>query len=122
MIQPRINIFSNQSMKTGSPKAVLKQMKGIKSSFFYFLIGAYQEGSLKIIRNGIGIQEHANVDDLPGIKGMWPLRVATEEPFDNMLVLSFVGQTRSVSFPVKLLKLQQNYSRQAFSMACFDAL
>ncbi|CAG0890331.1 unnamed protein product [Darwinula stevensoni] len=56
--------------------------------------GAYQEGSLKIIRNGIGIQEHANVDDLPGIKGMWPLRVATQETFDNMLVLSFVGQTR----------------------------
>ena len=35
--------------------------------------GAYKEGSLRIIRNGIGIHEHANID-LPGIKrceGFW---------------------------------------------------
>nr|XP_054761205.1 DNA damage-binding protein 1-like [Lytechinus pictus] len=31
--------------------------------------GAYKEGSLRIIRNGIGIHEHASID-LPGIKGM----------------------------------------------------
>lgn len=30
--------------------------------------GAYKEGSLRIIRNGIGIQEHASID-LSGIKG-----------------------------------------------------
>lgn len=55
--------------------------------------GAYKEGSLRIIRNGIGIQEHASID-LPGIKGMWALRVATSNKFDNTLVLAFVGQTR----------------------------
>lgn len=55
--------------------------------------GAYKEGSLRIIRNGIGIQEHASID-LPGIKGMWALRVATSEKVDNTLVLAFVGQTR----------------------------
>ncbi|XP_049788661.1 DNA damage-binding protein 1 [Schistocerca nitens] len=55
--------------------------------------GAYKEGSLRIIRNGIGIQEHASID-LPGIKGMWALRVAATDKFDNTLVLSFVGQTR----------------------------
>ncbi|XP_065284154.1 DNA damage-binding protein 1-like [Dermacentor albipictus] len=69
--------------------------------------GAFKEGSLRIIRNGIGIHEHASID-LPGIKGMWPLRVgpraapqggdgkdpgdSTER--DNTLVLSFVRQTR----------------------------
>ena len=31
--------------------------------------GAYKEGSLRIIRNGIGIHEHASID-LPGIKGI----------------------------------------------------
>ncbi|KAJ6654120.1 hypothetical protein lerEdw1_007388 [Lerista edwardsae] len=31
--------------------------------------GAFKEGSLRIIRNGIGIHEHASID-LPGIKGM----------------------------------------------------
>ncbi|XP_052801738.1 DNA damage-binding protein 1-like [Mya arenaria] len=54
--------------------------------------GAYKEGSLRIIRNGIGIHEHASID-LPGIKGIWSLRVDSEQ-YDNMLVLSFVGQTR----------------------------
>ncbi|ROL51216.1 DNA damage-binding protein 1 [Anabarilius grahami] len=46
--------------------------------------GAFKEGSLRIIRNGIGIHEHASID-LPGIKG---------RDTDDMLVLSFVGQTR----------------------------
>ncbi|XP_064600976.1 DNA damage-binding protein 1-like [Liolophura sinensis] len=54
--------------------------------------GAYKEGSLRIIRNGIGIHEHASID-LPGIKGMWPLKVASDK-HDDTLVLSFVGQTR----------------------------
>lgn len=35
--------------------------------------GAFKEGSLRIIRNGIGIQEHASID-LMGIKGMWALQ------------------------------------------------
>uniref|UniRef100_L7M756 Putative dna damage-binding protein 1 n=1 Tax=Rhipicephalus pulchellus TaxID=72859 RepID=L7M756_RHIPC len=69
--------------------------------------GAFKEGSLRIIRNGIGIHEHASID-LPGIKGMWPLRVGPgvaphggdgRDPGDsaerdNTLVLSFVRQTR----------------------------
>ncbi|XP_046628743.1 DNA damage-binding protein 1 [Neodiprion virginianus] len=54
--------------------------------------GAFKEGSLRIIRNGIGIQEHASID-LPGIKGMWALKMGGSS-CDNTLVLSFVGQTR----------------------------
>ncbi|KAM8940290.1 DNA damage-binding protein 1 [Pelodytes ibericus] len=55
--------------------------------------GAFKEGSLRIIRNGIGIHEHASID-LPGIKGLWPLRVTANRETDDTLVLSFVGQTR----------------------------
>ncbi|CAN0264375.1 unnamed protein product [Lampetra planeri] len=55
--------------------------------------GAFKEGSLRIIRNGIGIHEHASID-LPGIKGLWPLRSDPTRDLDDMLVLSFVGQTR----------------------------
>uniref|UniRef100_A0A4W4DSQ4 DNA damage-binding protein 1 n=1 Tax=Electrophorus electricus TaxID=8005 RepID=A0A4W4DSQ4_ELEEL len=55
--------------------------------------GAFKEGSLRIIRNGIGIHEHASID-LPGIKGLWPLRSEAGRENDDMLVLSFVGQTR----------------------------
>ncbi|GAB0095840.1 hypothetical protein DMENIID0001_112710 [Sergentomyia squamirostris] len=56
--------------------------------------GSFKEGSLRIIRNGIGIQEHACID-LPGIKGLWALKVGIDEnPYDNTLVLAFVGHTR----------------------------
>lgn len=56
--------------------------------------GCFKDGSLRIIRNGIGIQEHACID-LPGIKGMWALRVGIDDsPYDNTLVLAFVGHTR----------------------------
>lgn len=47
--------------------------------------GAFKEGSLRIIRNGIGIQEHASID-LPGIKGMWALTVASGR---NYLIFYF---------------------------------
>nr|CAD7419835.1 unnamed protein product [Timema poppensis] len=65
---------------------------------------AYKEGSLRIIRNGIGIQEHASID-LPGIKGMWALRVAGTDKFDNTLVMAFVTQTRYVSCPSGRLRV-----------------
>lgn len=55
--------------------------------------GAFKMGSLRIIRNGIGIQEQASID-LPGIKGMWPLTLAPDSAHHDTLVLSFVGQTR----------------------------
>lgn len=35
--------------------------------------GAGVDGSLRIVRNGIGVVEQALVE-LPGIKGMWSLR------------------------------------------------
>uniref|UniRef100_H2YRR9 DNA damage-binding protein 1 n=1 Tax=Ciona savignyi TaxID=51511 RepID=H2YRR9_CIOSA len=55
--------------------------------------GAFKEGSLRIIRNGIGIQEHASID-LPGIKGLWPLRVSDTPRSYDTLVISFVGHSR----------------------------
>lgn len=58
--------------------------------------GAYKDGSLRVIRNGIGINEHATID-LDGIKGIWPLRVNTSSSYDNVLVLSFVGNTKFLS-------------------------
>lgn len=55
--------------------------------------GAFKEGTLRIIRNGIGIQEHASID-LHGIKGIWPLKINSTNNLDNYIVLSFVGETR----------------------------
>lgn len=55
---------------------------------------SFKHGSLRIIRNGIGIQEHACID-LSGVKGLWALKVGIDDnSFDNTLVLAFVGHTR----------------------------
>ncbi|CAN1823275.1 DNA damage-binding protein 1 [Linum perenne] len=55
--------------------------------------GAYKDGSIRIVRNGIGINEQASVE-LQGIKGMWSLRSSTNDPYDTFLVVSFISETR----------------------------
>ena len=51
--------------------------------------GAGKDGSLRIVRNGIGINEQARID-LPGIKGLWSAQTASAA----YLVLSFISETR----------------------------
>jgi DNA damage-binding protein 1 len=55
--------------------------------------GAFKDGSLRFIRNGVGINEQAAIE-LPGIKGIWSLRPSTDTEFYKYIVLAFVGQTR----------------------------
>lgn len=55
--------------------------------------GAYKDGSLRVIRNGIGITEQASVA-LPGIKDMWSLRRHFGDQYHMYLVQSFATQTR----------------------------
>lgn len=51
-----------------------------------------QDGSLRVIRNGIGIEEFGSVEILT-IRGLFPLRIASPE-FDDYLIVSFVGKTQ----------------------------
>ena len=55
--------------------------------------GTSKSGSIRIVRNGIGMYEHASVD-IPGIQAMWSLRKTFDSPDDTYLVQSFVGETR----------------------------
>jgi len=55
--------------------------------------GAFKDGSLHIVRNGIGINEQASAE-LQGIKGMWSLRASSSDSFDTFLVVSFISETR----------------------------
>eukprot|EP00743_Colponemidia_sp_Colp-15_P005247 GILK01005646.1.p1 GENE.GILK01005646.1~~GILK01005646.1.p1 ORF type:complete len:1143 (+),score=205.41 GILK01005646.1:93-3431(+) len=55
--------------------------------------GAFKDGSLRVIRNGIGINELETVD-MPGLKGIWSLRPAFHAQYDQFLVVSFIGETR----------------------------
>ena len=55
--------------------------------------GAGRSGSLRIIRNGVGINESAEIE-LSGIKGVWPLKCKEETTNKHeTLVISFVGDT-----------------------------
>ncbi|PSC68559.1 DNA damage-binding 1 [Micractinium conductrix] len=55
--------------------------------------GAGVDGSLRVVRNGIGVLEQALVE-LPGIKGIWSLRKTFMDAHDTFLVLTFAGETR----------------------------
>ena len=55
--------------------------------------GYGRNGSLRVVRSGVGINEMATID-LAGVKGVWSLHCGpgiTET--DNTLVIAFVGQT-----------------------------
>lgn len=51
--------------------------------------GNLKNGSLRIIRNGIGINEHASME-LPGIKGVWSLKIGKDQVKENYLLLTFI--------------------------------
>ncbi|EGG23107.1 UV-damaged DNA binding protein1 [Cavenderia fasciculata] len=55
--------------------------------------GGFKEGSLRVIRNGIGITEQASID-LPGIKAIWSLARGS----DRYLILSFISSTKVLEF------------------------
>lgn len=56
--------------------------------------GAHKDGSLRIIRNGIGIEEIGELGELSGITGLFALRQAYHSKFDSMLAISFVAESR----------------------------
>jgi DNA damage-binding protein 1 len=55
--------------------------------------GTLRDGSLRVVRNGIGLNE-LNCVELAGIRGVWALRPGWRDAFDRLLVMAFVGETR----------------------------
>lgn len=55
--------------------------------------GVGKDGSLRVIRNGIGISEQASVE-LPGIKDMYSLRRRFGDRYHSYLLQSFTSETR----------------------------
>jgi hypothetical protein len=55
--------------------------------------GSSKSGTVRVIRNGIGMKEYASVE-LGGIQNMWSLRASFDDTQDAFLVQSFVGETR----------------------------
>ena len=55
--------------------------------------GVGRDGSLRIVRSGMTIEEQAVVE-LPGIRGLWSLRGEADPAHDALLVQSFANETR----------------------------
>ena len=54
--------------------------------------GAGKDGSIRMVRNGVGILEYAAIE-LSGIKSMWGLRRSFYDTDDSYSVQSYVGET-----------------------------
>ncbi|CAG8721486.1 14448_t:CDS:10, partial [Funneliformis caledonium] len=75
--------------------------------------GGSRDGSLRIIRNGVGITVQATLD-MSGINGIWSLRPHFDADYDDMMVISFIGETR-------ILKLSQGEELEEVNQYCgFD--
>uniref|UniRef100_A0A2N9GAR2 DNA damage-binding protein 1 n=1 Tax=Fagus sylvatica TaxID=28930 RepID=A0A2N9GAR2_FAGSY len=86
--------------------------------------GAYKDGSLRVVQNGIGINEQASVE-LQGIKGMWSLRSSTDDPFDTFLVVSFISETRILAMNLEdeLEETEiEGFCSQVQTLFCHDAV
>ncbi|CAG8488774.1 3015_t:CDS:10, partial [Ambispora gerdemannii] len=55
--------------------------------------GGYQDGTLRIIRNGVGITDQATLE-MRGIRGVWSLRPYFDAGSDDTIVISFASETR----------------------------
>lgn len=60
--------------------------------------GAFQDGSLRSIRNGIRKQEHGVIGEMAHITDIFSLRSAADRERMDVLVVSFVGETRLFQF------------------------
>jgi DNA damage-binding protein 1 len=73
--------------------------------------GTSRAGSIRLIRNGIGMNEYASVE-MPGIQAMWSVREAYASPQDAFLVQSFVGQTRVLGVTKTVVEEDDDENKQ----------
>jgi DNA damage-binding protein 1 len=78
---------------TGGPTGRNSATNNFGQSQVVTASGSSKSGSLRVIRNGIGMKEYASVE-LSGIQNMWSLRAKYDDTRDSYLVQSFVGETR----------------------------
>ena len=55
--------------------------------------GSYKDGSIRVIRSGVGLFEQASLE-ISGLTGVWALREHESAAFDSLLVQSFIAETR----------------------------
>jgi len=63
--------------------------------------GVGKDGTLRLVRNGVGMEEYASVE-LGGIQRMWSVRGGFGDGDDAFLVQSYVGETRVLGVAVEV--------------------
>lgn len=58
--------------------------------------GGRDDGSLRVVRHGVGLSELANID-IPGVQRAWAIASMHPGQTQDVLVLSFVNETRLIS-------------------------
>lgn len=56
--------------------------------------GAFNHGSLRIVRNGIGVNELASLPELEGTKGIFSMKQSSSSEFHSHLAISFISETK----------------------------
>ncbi|GJD12440.1 DNA damage-binding protein 1 [Galdieria sulphuraria] len=70
--------------------------------------GAAKDGSLRIIRNGIGIHEQASVE-VPGVKELFSLKRSSLSSQHSLLLLSFASESRVLELVSTELMAEANF-------------
>lgn len=60
--------------------------------------GAFQDGSLRSVRSGVGIEEHGLLGEMDHITELFSLRSTSSNKHVDLLVLSFIDETRVFYF------------------------
>lgn len=86
--------------------------------------GAFKDGSIRVVRNGIGINEQASVE-LQGIKGLWSLKSSFSDLYDMYLVVSFISETRFLAMNMEdeLEEIEiEGFDAQIQTLFCQNAI
>ena len=60
--------------------------------------GAFQDGSLRSVRSGVGLEELGNLGEMHHINELFALRSSTHSIKNNVLLASFIDETRVFNF------------------------
>lgn len=62
--------------------------------------GAWQNGTIRSVRSGVGMEELGSIGDLPHITDMWALSSTPYQDYHDTLIVTFVDETRILKFSV----------------------
>ncbi|KAK2763344.1 DNA damage-binding protein 1 [Arachnomyces sp. PD_36] len=60
--------------------------------------GSFNDGSLRSVRSGVGMEELGVLGDMPHITDLWSLQVQCGDGYSDTIVVSFVDETRIFRF------------------------